>query len=286
MALTLDQIRVLDAIDRLGTFARAAASLHRVPSAVSYAIRKVEVSVGFAVFDRRARTAVFTAKGRRLLSEARVMLEASDRLDRLTDQMRSGWESELHVVVDGALPLGPVLRGLQDFADPDVPTQLRLDVEYKEGVVHRFQSDDAQLMLVIGFDADEDTSGYTLEPMAPLELRLVASPSYEPSLHAGLELSVRDSRPGADRDRPSFSGARDVAWVSDFHTKRTALLEGVGFGWMPEHLVRDDLDGGRLVVVPDPGRTLWTYQPQIVRRADLPLGRGAELFLRHLRGLD
>ena len=284
MDLTLDQIRVLDAIDRLGTFAHAAAELHRVPSAVSYAVRKVEDSLGFPVFDRAERTARFTPQGRRILAEGRDVLAAAERLERLSSLLRTGWEPELHVVIDGALPMAPVLRSLRDFANPDIPTRLRLDVEYREGVVHRFRADEAHLMLLIGFDEDEDTSAWVLEPLPPLRMLLLASPAYDAPLAEGLELSIRDSRPGSESGRRSFSGARDVAWVTDFHAKRIALLEGVGFGWMPEHLVAEDLAAGRLAVPDSDGPTEWTYQPRIASREGQQLGKGAELFLSHLRG--
>ena len=49
MRLTLDALRVLDAIDRKGSFAAAADDLHRVPSAVTYSVRQVEEGLGIAL---------------------------------------------------------------------------------------------------------------------------------------------------------------------------------------------------------------------------------------------
>ena len=40
--LSLDALQVLDAIERQGSFAAAAEALHRVPSAVTYAVQKLE----------------------------------------------------------------------------------------------------------------------------------------------------------------------------------------------------------------------------------------------------
>ncbi|MCA9525735.1 MAG: LysR family transcriptional regulator, partial [Myxococcales bacterium] len=52
MALTLDALEVLDAVDRAGSFGSAARALHRAQSAVSYAIRQLEEALGVALFDR------------------------------------------------------------------------------------------------------------------------------------------------------------------------------------------------------------------------------------------
>ncbi|TNE85896.1 MAG: LysR family transcriptional regulator [Deltaproteobacteria bacterium] len=280
--LSIDQLRVLDAIDRCASFAEAAHELHRVPSAVSYAVRQAEEEAGFPIFDRSARKASFTPAGYRLLEEGRRLLRESARLDALAAQLATGWEPELHVVVDGVLPMGPVLRAYPSFADPTVPTRLRVDVEYKQGVLRRFADASADLMLLIGFDPGEDTEAFELFELAPLRMVLVAAPGSGQAPGTGLELAVRDSSPGVDGR--SFSGGREVAWLPDFHSKRTALLEGVGFGWLPEHLVTDDLAHGRLAPV-EAEVAEWTYAPVVARRASVPLGKGAALFLRHL-GVD
>ena len=53
MRLTLDALTVLDAIDRNGSFAAAAEELHRVPSAMTYAVQKLEQDLGVSIFGRR-----------------------------------------------------------------------------------------------------------------------------------------------------------------------------------------------------------------------------------------
>lgn len=77
---TLDQLQVLDAIDRRGTFAAAAAELHRVPSAVSYAVRTLEEELGLSLFERLGNRTALSAEGRRILEAGRrVLAEATQR---------------------------------------------------------------------------------------------------------------------------------------------------------------------------------------------------------------
>ncbi len=288
MDVTLDQLRVLDAIDRTGSFALAADELHRVPSAVSYAVRQLEEALGVVLFDRSGRRATLTGAGRRVLELGRELLGGADRLGRLAAELRGGWEPELHVVVDGALPFLPVSRSLKRFAETDVPTRLRVDVEFQEGVVHRFVHDEADVMMILGFAGDGDQLGYDARPLPPLELVLVVAPGHP--LAAGpvtadaraafAELVVRDSSPTFARaPKRSFLGSRNVAHLSDFHSKRLALLDGAGFGWVPRHLVAADLELGALVMMRVEGPSTFTYRPQLVTRAGTPLGRGAALFV-------
>ena len=42
MKISLELLQILDAIDRHGSFTAAAAALHRVPSALSHAVSKLE----------------------------------------------------------------------------------------------------------------------------------------------------------------------------------------------------------------------------------------------------
>jgi DNA-binding transcriptional LysR family regulator len=290
MDWTLDQLRAIDAIETTGTFAGAAAVLHKVPSAVSYSVRTLEDVLGFSVFER-ARPVRLTPGGRRILNVARRILRDAESLDRVAAELRAGWEPELRVVVDGALPMSSVLRCLRRFGDPDVPTALRLDVEYQEGVLERF-ADGADIALVLGLSEDGPGDGYAAVPLATLEMVLVAAPSHplasgpaDAEARKGhAEIVVRDSSPRFEREsKASFLGSTNLVYLSDFHSKRQALLEGAGWGWVPEHFVSADLKAGTLQLLPsEPNR--WMYRPSVVTRTDQPTGRAATLFLETLLG--
>lgn len=286
---TLDQLLVLEAIARMGSFAAAGRELHRVPSAVSYTIGALEEALGMPLFDRTGHRAVLTAPGRQLLAEARDLLGRARALDDLARTLEDGWEPELQVVVDGAFPLEPLLRAMQVFGTRGIPTQLRLDVEYQDGVIDRFGQDHAQLMIALGL---EDGGRLRGTPLGPLEMVLVAAAHHplasgrgltRDALSAHVDLVVKDSSPTfARKPRETFLGTRHVVRLSDFHSKRAALLSGVGFGWLPRHLAATDLEAGRLVVLDLPGGNRWTYTPQLITRRDEPLGRAATLFVELL----
>ncbi|MGB0638446.1 MAG: LysR family transcriptional regulator [Myxococcota bacterium] len=293
MNFTLDQLMALDAIARTGSFAAAASELHKVPSAVSYSIQGLESALGVDVFDRSRRKAVLTPAGQRLLDASREVLDQARMLERVAFQLQDGWEPELHVVVDGALPMKDIIRCVRRFSDPDVPTALRLNVEYQEGVIDRFEESKGDLALVIGFDGNGDDDPYECTPLPDLELVLVASPAHpladtvvtaeNRKQHA--ELVVRDSSPRFDRrSKASFMGNTNVVFLSDFHSKRIALVEAAGYGWIPRHFIEDDLATNKLVIL-DAETSSWTYSPQIIVRNGHSLGRAGQLFLDTMHGV-
>ena len=71
MSLTLDALAVLDAIDRRGSFARAAEELGRATSSLTYAVQQLEAELDVLLFDRSGHRARFTPAGRVLLEEGR-----------------------------------------------------------------------------------------------------------------------------------------------------------------------------------------------------------------------
>ena len=77
-ALTLESLQLVDAIARRGSFAGAASELGRVPSAVTYAVRRLEEDLDVLLFDRGGYRARLTPAGEELLREGRHLLAAAD----------------------------------------------------------------------------------------------------------------------------------------------------------------------------------------------------------------
>ncbi len=105
MRLALDSLVVLDAIERHGSFAAAAEVLHRVPSAVTYAVQKLEEDLGVAIFDRSGHRAQLTEAGRELLREGRRLLVAAGELEARVKRVATGYEVELRIAVDDLVPM-------------------------------------------------------------------------------------------------------------------------------------------------------------------------------------
>lgn len=284
MDVTLEALEVVDAIAREGSFAGAARALHRVPSAVSYTVQRLEDRLGVALFDRHGHRAALRPAGEAVLAEGRLLLAQARRLEAIARQHGSGWEASLVVVVDGALPMEPVLRALSALADAGAPTRVRLHVEYLSGVQQRFEREAADLMLVKDY---EPAALLVALPLPPVEMVLVAGAAHplasEPGplpleqLQAHVELAVQDTgRAAHEAPTHAFLGPR-VFYLSDFTTKLQALRLGLGFGWMPRYLVEAELSSGDLRLVAWERGAERSIQPQLVHPLDRPLGRAGEL---------
>ena len=284
----LDALQALDAVVRHGGFARAAERLHKVQSAVSYQIRKLERQLGVALLDRTGYRVRLTAAGEAVLAEGRRLIAQAEHVASVAQQFAAGWEPRLTVIVDGLLPLEPTLRALKALAEERVPTRIQVKVEFLGGVQFRFEKDHADLMLV------KDYAPHPLlaaEALPDIECVLCVAPGHPladrravslDELQQHVELSVQDSSDQGD-DRHMFGGER-VFYLSGFDTKKQALLMGLGFGWMPLYLVAAELREGALRELRYVAGSRYRFTPLLVRRVDAPLGRTGARLASLLRG--
>ncbi|MEO0606287.1 MAG: LysR family transcriptional regulator, partial [Myxococcota bacterium] len=103
--LTLDQIRVLQAIVDTGTFSGAAHELGRSQGAISYQVAAMEDTLEFQLFDRSSRRPKLTAAGRAIATEAPSLLARIDHLRGVARGLRDGLEPRLSIAVDTLFPM-------------------------------------------------------------------------------------------------------------------------------------------------------------------------------------
>lgn len=164
--LQLAELRVLDAVDRAGSFSAAALRLGLTQSAVSHAVRTAERKIGAVLFDRGRHGARPTPAGRRAVTHARGILRLShvlsvdarlaagvavettvrvaafrsaaahllpEALSRANSRIRTV-TAEVSIVRDlGEGPAGEVAAGRADLAIVNLPHHLGTDTELVTG---------------------------------------------------------------------------------------------------------------------------------------------------------
>lgn len=271
VAVSLDQARALDALARKGTFQAAATELRRAHTAILYAIKTLESSVGFAVLDRTGYRTRLTPRGRRVLEGCRGLLAAEGELAAIVLELRAGWEPALRVVFDGIVPIDPLLRAVGRLVAEKVPTRIDVRAEFLSGVEDAFARDDADLMIAVLPPA---TAGLVALELAPLPASLVARADHPlargrhlgRSLAGHLLLTVRGSDPRLELSTARIE-SRSTVHLNDFASKRAAILAGIGFGWMPDALIARELASGKLRRIRWSHATTHVFRPHLYHRA-------------------
>jgi DNA-binding transcriptional LysR family regulator len=254
MRITLDALLVLDAIDRGGSFAAAAETLLRVPSAVSYTIQKLEQDLGVAVFDRSGHRAKLTAAGIRLLKDGRELLQLAEQIEHKVRDIGSGWEAHLSIAVGALVPLDAVYSLLRAFYDAPghSSTHLTVTTESASSCVNTLLTGKSDLVIGVAerVVATEDVRTRVLGEVA----LTLAVPQSHPLADAREPLTAHAiSRHRVIRmaDSPfgPFLGdvSTDGVTVDDYASQVEAIRHGLGVGYVPAYLVREDVAAGRLV---------------------------------------
>ncbi len=254
--ISLESLRVLDAISRRGSFAAAAEALHRAPSSVTYAVQKLEEGLGVELFDRRGHRARLTPAGEALLADGRELLRLADGVARRVRRVACGWEAELRIAVEELVPQERILALCEAFYQVAPDTHLRLSTEILGGTWDALVSGRADL--VIGAPGEGPPGGgYIAEPFGEVEFLFVVAP-HHPLASAPEPLSAEAIRPhravaAADSSRglpPRTVGllpGQRVLTVPGLEAKLRAQRRGLGVGYLPRHLVAPDLASGRLL---------------------------------------
>lgn len=256
MRLNLEALLILDALERYGTFAAAAARLFKTPSALSYTVQKLESDLGVTLLDRSGHRARFTDTGKLMLEKGRVLLRAAQDLEQQARYVESGWESELTLGVDAAFPFERLLPLIDDFYRQHPHTRLRFSHEVLAGCWESLLHGCADI--VIGAISEPPSrTGFAYRKLGKLHYVFAVAPQH-PLASVAEPLTrerVRQQRAVAVRDTSRVNAPQslhlldeqDTLTVFSFDAKLKAQLAGLGCGYLPLSLAQPYLDSGELV---------------------------------------
>ncbi len=259
MKLSLESLEVLDAIAREGSFAAAAESLFRVPSAITYTVRKLESDLGVTLFNRSGHRAELTSAGAELLREGRNLLNAANELEMRVKRVASGIETELTIAVSDLFNIASIYPILEKFYQQNFGTRLKLLQEVYGGSWDALLSGRADISLGAPGDAPPGT-GYIARAIGTLEFHYAVAPQHplaklpEPLQNQDIiryrSVSAADSsRNLAPRTSGILSG-QDVLTVPDMMAKLQAQIAGLGVGYLPKRLAEQYAAKGMLIIKP------------------------------------
>jgi DNA-binding transcriptional LysR family regulator len=254
--LTPDALAMLQTIAAAGSLAAAARAQGMVPSALTYRVRQIEDALDVLLFDRSSRQAKLTPAGNELLLEGARLLEDIDAVANRVKRVATGWEPQFTIAVDSIIAKATVMELCEHFLEQNPPTRIRLRDETLSGTLEALTSGQADLALGVA-DLVHSTAIHT-QPLGDVRFVYAVAPHHplanapEPltddMLRAHRAVAVADSISRGRGVTVGLLGGQDVFTVASMQAKLDAHLRGMGCGSVPECMVRDYIDTGRLVV--------------------------------------
>jgi DNA-binding transcriptional LysR family regulator len=289
--VTLDQLRAFVTVVEEGSFSAAARKLRRVQSAISTAMSNLEEQLGVRLWDRTTKIAKLTAQGQAVLAAARRVLIEVDSLRSLTAGMATGLEPAVSLCVDALFPLQALVRLCTEFAKKYPAVDLRVDTEVMSAVTQRVVAGSATLGVVgpHGVPAGLERRALTAIRMVPVTgpdhpLAKVRGPVSAALVADAIQIVLSER---------SEAGLADLAvlsprtWrVADLYAKHALVRASLGWGNLPEHLVREDLRSRKLVRIALEGsEEEHDVVLSAIYRSDAGFGPAHRWVLEHLQTL-
>ncbi|UOF01020.1 LysR family transcriptional regulator [Bdellovibrio reynosensis] len=252
--MTLDQLQVLQTIVKLGSFRAASQELHRAQSAVSYAIRTLESELDFKLFTRDQYRPQLTPQGRAFLKKADDLIFQLTELQETAEFLKRGHEPIIRLAVSALWPLPSLISALKEFKTKFPHTEIK--------IIHDVLSNDEQLLedhadIALGHIFNEQ-SLLVAEELFTVNMVAVCSADHPLAKFKGKatpqELAkhpqiIMSSTVKSSKRSAAIINPDNVISVQDYLTKKEFLIAGLGWGRMPEHLVKEEIKKKSLVTV-------------------------------------
>ncbi|MDO8960562.1 MAG: LysR family transcriptional regulator [Methylophilus sp.] len=257
LKLSIDALEVIDAIARKGSFAAAAESLFRVPSAITYTIRKLEEDLGVAIFDRSGHRANLTEAGAELLKEGRYLLDAAHALESRVKRVATGVETDIGIAINDLFSNRAVFHILEDFYAQGFGTRVKVMREVFGGSWDALLSGRADISIGAPGEAPPG-GGFSTKLLGQLEFVFAVAPNHPlaqlPEPLDNQDIIQHRAVAAADSSRnlpPRTSGilsGQDVLTVPDMQSKLEAQMAGLGVGYLPINLAKQHANLGKLMI--------------------------------------
>ncbi len=263
--VTLEQWRMLQAVIEYGGFAQASEAMHKSQSTISYAVNKLQEQLGLSILEIKGRKARLTEVGHVMLRRSQVLLKEAEALERVANNLASGWEAVITLAVDVIFPNDLLTLCLEKFAVIAPHTRLELVESVLSGTTDMLVSGQADIVLsgIVpqGF-LGESLLDVEFIPVARHDhpLHQLGRPLDNKDLKLHRQIVIRDS--GKRRIDAGWLGSEARWTVGHMSTSKRLLAHGLGFAWLPRSHIQKELESGLLqplIVKPEDRRNIPVY---------------------------
>lgn len=282
---TMEQWRILQAVVDAGGYAQAADLLNKSQSSLNHAVAKLQSQLGVELLEVKGRKAFLTAAGEVMLRRSRLLTQQIEDLELLASNINVGWEPEIRIAVELVYPKQILYRALAKFHPISRGSRIQIIDTVITGSTEMILEHKADLVIAASPSVPR---GYIGEPLAVIQMIPVVGTKHplaqQPKLDLNelsqhLQIVIRDTA----------AKPKDVGWlraeqrwtVNNFFEAIDILKNGIGFCWLPEHLICDLIQNGTLTQLHITQSSARTVPLALVTPKEETLGPGS----RQLREL-
>jgi len=240
----------------------------------------LEPQLNLQLFDRKGYRNQLSPEGEIVLKHCRRILKATKDLEEACNHLQSGWEAKLQLFYDGVIDFRSIAKALSFLQKSKVPTEFRIEAAFLDEVKAKFLSEPGSLMVtILPFTLPQVES----ISLPPIRMHLVAHKDHALNHEKGAKWSVNDLQKetyikvretygqlGLSTESISFETSFTV---NDFTSKKLAIEQKLGFGWLPEYMMEKEMEKGLLIPLQSELKNRHTFKPKLYYRIEEGVGK-------------
>jgi len=253
VSMNIEHLECFKTIVELGSFRKASEHLNKVQSAVSYSVKSLEEYVGYELFDRSTYRPTITKKGKLLYSQVKTFLSAENQLERFAFNLKDQDVSTLRVAIDPVIDTSKIIPAIKKIKKEFPDIEIRLQTAILNGPIDLLKNDLVDIAITNNFGGGMDLE---FKPVVEFSLVAVTSPNFikeyktiKPEYLEQYTQIVVDDKSSSSKESFGFLETSPKWSVSDFTIKKDLILNGLGWGNMPQHMVKNEIKNKELVVI-------------------------------------
>ena len=252
---SIEQVYYFHAVVEEGSFNKAGERLGRAKSVIRYAVNSLEKQLGFPLLDRRSYRPTPTVQGRSLLQRSQKLLQEYEELKLFCQQVSEGVEARLSISASGLCDLRNLYTTIKKAMYQFPSTEIVLERELLSGERMLFR----EMVDIAIFENIRNRSDLEFKlidhirmiPVIAGDHPFIRLPSRQQKIEQLFKYPQIVQRSTLPDDDLQFGiHKQSLKWrVADTPSKREVILNGLGWGKLPEHLVREDIKAQRLASI-------------------------------------
>lgn len=256
--MTLEQLKMLVKVAELGSLKGASEVLYKTQPAISQGIKQLELQLGLSLFNRQGYRLLLTDNGQQIYQHALRLLNEAQQIEQLATFLTKGNEATVTLAIEASYDLKKILPVLEMTQNEYPHTQIILKQEYINGALEAIKSDQADLALTAidnlalhsgQYEATKLYQGYLCNVVSPKLLKRHAELASVEALKDEYQIVVQDSGQSSKGISYSVQAGQRCWYVNDFSTKKTLIMSGIGWGRLPDYMIKEELQSNLLVAV-------------------------------------
>ena len=256
MSFSSDSIRVLKVISETGSFSEAANVLCRVPSAVSYTVKKMEEELGVPLFDRTGKSARPTQAAIYILENSDWILNGIRDLKLGAYQVACGVFKEYTIALNYIVNPAPISELISELMAEFPATDFKIRTEVYNGAWDALYEGRADI--VIGAPSSAPVlDGISTSYIGDVQWSFVVGRRHPLAQKSSMissdearaypSIVVMDSARVLKKKRTWALAGQKVVAVANLAMVAELIKNNVGVGFLPTAFVRPYIEQGLLV---------------------------------------